>query len=1236
MLMLKEPMRLKSLLGITYNDAFSDKIRANYEFMTAMITKEELLHLLLGEPEQAEQKSSVTMIVENTAVVNQNEIIIELINQVLNRILMIGESGITYQDNVYIECVLRKLGITDIHTFLERIRNRKEEYFLKNHLLKKYEQEKNFLKICKLTENRNPKNQTNIDKMLAESLEKKEENYLYEKVIQRLCTMEIYQIVSQWNYTQGAGQKILFHNELALSEQQENVLNMRLTQEKREYVYPHCQMDFISSNLYETELPDNIFSGKENIAVEENNVSVMADNISVTREKVFTYLLEAALFSLVKSVCLAAVFRQVYGKKENYWFEMGFEICNIVKNTLNRCQWQYQNQQILNTGDIQKFLEQQNYLYRYELNVLQRLTENKEGIKGLLIYKENIKEKELKNSLEQNSLSENKLEQNYLEQSNLNQDNLEQNVLNENWLEQNNFKQNDLNQNKEERSSLDNKEITLKLKEILNGKNIEAIRSAERWKKVIESFRAADKENYKEKESTEKELERKEQQTEKKQIEKWQVEKELVEKILGEKEQIEKKQKGIQERKDEWKKKVHETENEKSQEKWYTENKKTIFDLYFETQRIGMAENYLGKYFRISGKQSKEIEESLAIFEKLPIPVSKLIEEIFLKGTKNREQFYQSWQKQDIEYFSENQFEEESKQNKWNNNGTENNFSQNNIIFPQIIQTTENKLREDKQRKDNLEVTIEKRINERTAEEKQIQIEKRTNEKIEKEKLKIEELQRKHIKEKQEDEKVEKEKIQREKTEKEQNQIEKKNKEQLWKEKKNKREDLQREKLKIETKKIQRENQKKEKMQIDKSEKEKLQIEKFEKEELQKEDTTEKIQDIFNELTVQNRIAYKQKEDLNISEQNNLFFNTESNLEEQPSILENQDSYEIYKNQATIIEKPLLVTENQNLYEISENQTNIIENQKNTEYVSTALHNVKLNEKEISEKNIKEIQQVFHELNLPAHQMDYKESTADTQSLNNSVSFVKTQSESAVNQSVLKSQNHSQVSEILTDVVEQRIMNQDNTDMHNPNQIKKEIQKQTDEEIVSKNVQGQAAEMTEKMLEEDLVLEHMSVIETEKGIQKEIQKEAEKDTQKEVIQQIFHEIETEILSDTQKNAQNLQKDENYFYKTKAAEIIYHQIRSDMPEPEDLNLNENITGNANKTITVTEKILSQNKIKISKPLVTDQSQTKTNINQINEAVQVIQSNIQKHINQITEQVYQKIEKKLQNERRRRGL
>ena len=67
-------------------------------------------------------------------------------------------------------------------------------------------------------------------------------------------------------------------------------------------------------------------------------------------------------------------------------------------------------------------------------------------------------------------------------------------------------------------------------------------------------------------------------------------------------------------------------------------------------------------------------------------------------------------------------------------------------------------------------------------------------------------------------------------------------------------------------------------------------------------------------------------------------------------------------------------------------------------------------------------------------------------------------------------------------------------------------------------------------------------------------------------------------------------------------------------------------------SVNEEILKQICGNIGVPLKIE----KTDIKQINEAVQVIQNNIQKHINQITEQVYQKIEKKLQNERRRRGL
>ena len=123
-------------------------------------------------------------------------------------------------------------------------------------------------------------------------------------------------------------------------------------------------------------------------------------------------------------------------------------------------------------------------------------------------------------------------------------------------------------------------------------------------------------------------------------------------------------------------------------------------------------------------------------------------------------------------------------------------------------------------------------------------------------------------------------------------------------------------------------------------------------------------------------------------------------------------------------------------------------------------------EKEISEKNEKEIQKVFRELDLQTHKTDYNKSTADIQSLSNPISFVKTQSESAGNSSVLEIQNNYQVSEVLTDIVQPKIIHQNNTDIHNLNQIKKDIREQAAEamkEIQSKNSQEQTIQATREI-----------------------------------------------------------------------------------------------------------------------------------------------------------------------------
>ncbi|MDE7430358.1 MAG: hypothetical protein K2N34_00330, partial [Lachnospiraceae bacterium] len=106
MMRIKAPLKLKSLVLLSgtvgFTEGFVNRIMGNYVFMTADIRKEELLYLLLDEPEQLRETSSVMLLVENTTIENRNEIIHNMINQLINRIITIDINNVTYQDNVYI------------------------------------------------------------------------------------------------------------------------------------------------------------------------------------------------------------------------------------------------------------------------------------------------------------------------------------------------------------------------------------------------------------------------------------------------------------------------------------------------------------------------------------------------------------------------------------------------------------------------------------------------------------------------------------------------------------------------------------------------------------------------------------------------------------------------------------------------------------------------------------------------------------------------------------------------------------------------------------------------------------------------------------------------------------------------------------------------------------------------------------------------------------------------------
>ena len=147
MLTIREPIRLKTgrpLQGIRQDMAM--RIEANYGLMNLAIRKEELLHITSQPAEIYLADSENFQILTNINNQNQQEVRLEVINNLMNRILVAQTENFTYQDTVYISNVLRKLGIRDEKTFMKQVFELQNEHKETKQLLQSYEKNQEVLK----------------------------------------------------------------------------------------------------------------------------------------------------------------------------------------------------------------------------------------------------------------------------------------------------------------------------------------------------------------------------------------------------------------------------------------------------------------------------------------------------------------------------------------------------------------------------------------------------------------------------------------------------------------------------------------------------------------------------------------------------------------------------------------------------------------------------------------------------------------------------------------------------------------------------------------------------------------------------------------------------------------------------------------------------------------------------------------------------------------------------------
>ena len=142
MLIMKNPLTLQSIsaFGI-YSDSLGEKIIGNYQVFGAAVTGEDLIHMTMQEPDiYVGIQNNGPFIVDNQ-VHADNQVKLELVNRLINRIMLYDSPAFTYQDEVFVTTVLQKLGVADVKEFMRQVKYHMEKNELSVSLINKYFEE---------------------------------------------------------------------------------------------------------------------------------------------------------------------------------------------------------------------------------------------------------------------------------------------------------------------------------------------------------------------------------------------------------------------------------------------------------------------------------------------------------------------------------------------------------------------------------------------------------------------------------------------------------------------------------------------------------------------------------------------------------------------------------------------------------------------------------------------------------------------------------------------------------------------------------------------------------------------------------------------------------------------------------------------------------------------------------------------------------------------------------------
>ena len=350
MLTLKAPIQLNigSQTLTTSCEAFGQRIMGNYNILDAKITPRNLLLLLTAPPEVLEEEGGMTTLVSNHTRVDQSHVTVDVVNNVVNRILLDGSTSFTYQDQVYITSILNRLGITDVEQFMTQVRQLRVETENTNYMTRLYRSElERMLRY-------QSEHETSV--LLPAPIRSEEESSaatdprveLSMQILNRLGTSRLYETLHLFQKNVTRGENYIQHNELRLAEHLRFSNEVSLAQIKQQ-LFAQPTIDLTHHvNHYET---GAILEAPQ------------------TEEAVLSQAAAAALVSAVDNTVTEVINRP--NIRHNQWMQLGHAIWQTAVNAVSRFE-RYHNEYETASTAVQ--LNMETAWNRYAAEMRQYLT----------------------------------------------------------------------------------------------------------------------------------------------------------------------------------------------------------------------------------------------------------------------------------------------------------------------------------------------------------------------------------------------------------------------------------------------------------------------------------------------------------------------------------------------------------------------------------------------------------------------------------------------------------------------------------------------------------------------------------------------------------------------------------------------------------------------------------------------------------------------------------------------